>query len=211
MNAALALALLLAAAAPAATTFDYSPASPSGSQIDDYLTRKHSQMAGFGDSFSNYGRTYNVDPRLVVSIAGAETTFGQHVCAEKNAWNWFYRRNCPQSPFASYEAGLERVTRFMRLSYINRGYDSIESIRYKYCATGCDNWVPLVTRFHDEMPYNTTTAPSGSPIAPAPAPASPGSPTSTRDAVRIFGLPPFVLFFAAALVVASWASRAFRR
>lgn len=222
MIAALPLALVLAAAAqvpspPPASNFDYSATSPTAPQIDGYLARKRSPMGGLGKAFFTYGREYNVDPRLLVAIAGAETTFGGHVCAEKNAWNWFYRRNCPQSPFPTYEAGLERVAKFMRLSYINRGYDSIELIRYKYCATGCQNWVALVTEFYREMPLNTMAAPPPTPPASAPNPPAPASnpgaasTAQPREGLRIFGLPPFVLFFAAALIVAVWASRSLRR
>src|SRR5689334_19737897 len=99
MIAGLHVAMLLAAAqmAPPASApqpFDYSPASPAAARIDAYLARKRSPLSGLGASFSGYGRDYNVDPRLVVAIAGAETTFSGHVCVEKNAWNWFYRRNC---------------------------------------------------------------------------------------------------------------------
>ncbi len=195
----LAVAAQTALQAPA-STFDYSPASPAAAQIGDYLARKKSPMVGLGESFSNYGRAYNVEPRLIVAIAGAETGFGRHVCADKNSWNWFYRRNCPESPFPTYEAGLERVTRFMRLSYINRGYDSIQLIRSKYCAAGCENWVGLVSRFYGEMPANAL---------PAPIPTVPAAPP--RDGLRVFGLPPFLLFFAATFVVAIWASRSLRR
>jgi hypothetical protein len=206
--------------APPPSTFDYSAVSPTAAQIDGYLARKRSPMSGLGESFSRLGQEYNVDPRLVVAIAGAETTFGGHVCAERNAWNWFYRRNCPQSPFPTYEAGLERVAKFMRLSYINRGYDSIELIRYKYCAAGCENWIPLVTTFYREMPSNSMAAPPAPVSNPAITPSNPPVTPSTspdpsvpqaRQGARIFGLPPFVLFFAAALIVAAWASRALRR
>ena len=207
---------LLLAAAPTATVFDYSPASPNGVQIDGYLTRKKSPLAGLGESFSTYGRDYNVDPRLIVAIAGAETTFASRVCVEKNAWNWFYGRNCPQSPFASYEAGLERVSRFMRLSYLNRGYDSVELIRYKYCATGCENWVHLVSTFQAEMPANSApsapASPPSTPVTKAPSGVVPPAVTAPdpRSGIRILGLPPFVLFFAAALLVGAWATRSLK-
>jgi len=212
------------AVTPGALSLDYSAASPTAAQIDDYLARKSSPMGGLGESFWSYGREYNVDPRLVVAIAGAESTFGARVCAEKNAWNWFYRRNCPESPFPTYEAGLERVAKFLRLSYINRGYDTVELIQHKYCAAGCENWVPLVTAFYREMPSNLAAAPpsgppaqpishapvlpSNPPVSPSPAPAS--SAAAPQQGLRILGLPPFVLFFAAALIVAVWASRSFR-
>ena len=214
----LGLGFALAVAAqppPVLPNLDYSPESPGTAQIDAYLARKKSPMGGMGESFSTYAREYNVDPRLLVAIAGAETTFGGHVCAERNSWNWFYRRNCPQSPFPTYQAGLERVAKFMRLSYLNRGYDSIELIRYKYCATGCDHWIPLVSAFYREMPSQGAVAsPLPPPAAISPVPVSqapnPQAPP-LREGPRIFGLPPFVLFFAAALMVSVWVSRSLFR
>lgn len=198
-----------------AAGLDYSPASPTPAQIDDYLARKHSPMAGMGNVFSTYGRDYDVDPRLVVAIAGAETTFGQHQCTTNNAWNWFHRRTCPASSFASYQDGAEHVTRFLRRSYINRGYDTIELIRYKYCASGCDRWIPLVTAFHGEMPVNarpTTTPPATSPATPPGALPAPGLPASpSGDDNRIFGIPLYLVFFGGAVLVGAWALKALRR
>lgn len=174
----------VAALAPAfaAQLLDYSGAGPTGPQIDAYLNRKGSPMMGMGGAFANYGRTYNVDPRLVVAISGAETTFGKHLCAPHNAWNWFHHGNCPASPFSSYPAGAEEVTRFLRLSYLNKGYDTVPLIRAKYCAAGCENWVPLVMAFLDEMPAGPLAAPLPSPPAapvpePVPAPAPAGTTT----------------------------------
>jgi len=187
-----------------AATLDYSPASPTPAQIDDYLSRKHSPMAGMGNVFSTYGRDYDVDPRLVVAIAGAETTFGQHQCTANNAWNWFHRRTCPASAFTSYQEGAEHVTRFLRRSYLNRGYDTIELIRYKYCASGCDHWIPLVTAFHGEMPVNAPGAP-----APTLPPATPAS--APADDNRILGIPLYLVFFGGALFVGIWALKALRR
>jgi hypothetical protein len=186
--------------AASAAQLDFSPASPSAAQIDDYLTRKHSPMAGMGSVFAGYGRDYDVDPRLIVAISGAETTFGQHLCAANNAWNWFHRRTCPPSTFTSYQEGAERVTRFMRRSYINKGYDSIELIRYKYCATGCENWVSLVSRFHGEMPVGVPTPPATLPV-PAPPPGD----------NRLFGIPLYLIFFGGAVLVGAWALGHLRR
>ena len=118
----------------------------------------------------------------------------------------FYRRTCPDSPFLSYEAGMDRVTRFMRLSYLNRGYDSIELIRYKYCAAGCDNWVPLVSKFEAEMPVNDV--PPGATNHGRPVSSVPSS--GKRGEVRIFGVPVYALFFVGVLLVASWAFRILR-
>jgi len=215
------------ACAMCAQSLDYSPASPTDAQIDEYLARKSSPMAGMGSVFAGSGRDYDIDPRLVVAIAGAETTFGKHQCADNNAWNWFHHRTCPQSPFAGYKEGAERVTKFMRLSYLNRGYDSVELIQHKYCASGCGNWSGLVATFLNEMPAN---APS--PVPPvkttdmarvepdrATRKAEPGAgvtetkPANEIDGVtaqlgkRVFGVPVYIVLLLGVLAIGAWAAR----
>jgi hypothetical protein len=115
-----------------------------------------------------------VDPRLVVAIAGAESTFGKNLCTANNAWNWFHRRTCPPSAFQNFGEGIERVTKFLRRSYLNKGYTTIPLIQTKYCGSGCQNWTPLVTRFHSEMP-------SAAPAAQAPQKSGPQPPALRRD------------------------------
>src|SRR6266478_4904112 len=75
-----------------------------GGAIDTYLTGKGSPIAGNGSAFFSNGLTYDVDPRLIVGIAGAESTFGLHICSAFNAWNWFWNGFCT-SPFASWAEG----------------------------------------------------------------------------------------------------------
>jgi hypothetical protein len=208
-------ASLVSAPLLAVSALDYSAQSPSAAQIDDFLSRKNSPIAGIGAALVGYARDYDIDPRLVIAIAGAETTFGLHQCTDNNAWNWFHKRACPQSAFTSYQEGAEHVTRFMRLSYLNRGYDTIELIRYKYCTTGCDNWTPLVTSFRDAMPAGAASPPvppASTPVqqpmvTPDPAPSS----APPRGDNQIFGLPRYLVFFLGALFVGAWAISGFKK
>lgn len=63
----------------------------SPSEIDIYLLGKSSPLADHGSVFVNNGLKFDVDPRLVIAIAGAETTFATNMgCnAPFNAWSWF--------------------------------------------------------------------------------------------------------------------------
>jgi membrane-bound lytic murein transglycosylase B len=83
------LVLMALAAWPLAAQvpLEWDATSPNGAQIAAYLQRKNSAMAGIGATLEDLARQYNLDPRLIVAIAGAETTFGKHVCAVNNAWN----------------------------------------------------------------------------------------------------------------------------
>jgi hypothetical protein len=96
--------------------FGYDATAPSAAQIDAWLTNKKSPLAGSGALFDSLGKQYDVDPRLPVAIAGAETTFGRNLCTSNNAWNWFHRRSCPPSTFDNFGEGIERVSKFMRRS-----------------------------------------------------------------------------------------------
>jgi hypothetical protein len=199
--------------------FAFDQTAPNAAQLEDYFKKKAPKLEGTGQDFVSLGKQYNVDPRLIAAIAGGETTFGKHVCAQNNAWNWFHRHTCPPSVFASYAEGIDRVSKFMRLSYINKGYDTIPKIRLKYCAVGCDNWIKLITQFHDEMPMAmpASVAPSNpSPVTSSPVPdkSAPSAPVPVKTAAkappaapdnpgRLFGVPLFAVFYGGAAAVAS--------
>ncbi|PWU08088.1 MAG: hypothetical protein C5B51_08500, partial [Terriglobia bacterium] len=114
-------AAFLAAAAYAATPRD----SPSdcdkelADRIDTYLSG--TPLRGLGYVFVGWGRDFNVDPRLIVAIAGAETSFGANITwGSNNAWNWGWNRgNQSNSPFISFAYGIEQVTSGIRRLYLN--------------------------------------------------------------------------------------------
>jgi hypothetical protein len=122
-------------------------------EIDRYLESKNSPLAGHGEAFLDSGRRWNVDPRLVVAIAGAETTFGTRMCADFNAWNWFYMdtSRCSPNAFDSWEDGIEQVTRGLKQSYLDRGRTTISAIAETYTATDRETWIGNVTLFCQEL------------------------------------------------------------
>jgi hypothetical protein len=125
------------------------------------------------------GKASMVDPRLVLAIARIESGYGAHICGAFNAWNWFYCRSlgtctyamrCVDSPFASWEAGIDTMTSRLKLDYFNNGKTTIAAIGKPYCPeAGCDSWVQQVTSFYSELGGNPNDL-SFSPSCGAPVP-----------------------------------------
>jgi len=116
--------------------------------INTYLQRKRSPMAGLGNVFVDAGIGNGADPRLIVALAGAETSFGKNITwGQYNAWN--YGWNTPQnsSPFESWEHGIAIVTRGIADRYLGgrrRVVDAVQLYNGTYCqggdcATGLNN------------------------------------------------------------------------
>lgn len=105
----------------------------SASVINAYLTRKGSPLNAEGENFMAVGRQYDLDPRFLVAIAGAESGFGTNVTSgTNNAWNWRYHGS--RSPFTSWLTGMTSVAK--GLTKANSVYDLTNtSVFYaKFCA-----------------------------------------------------------------------------
>jgi hypothetical protein len=144
---ALAATMVLPAHAAAATPM------PTAAQIDAYLASKASPMAGQGAAFVASGGRWQLDPRLLVAIAGAESSFGKLTCARHNAWGW----GCPNNPyqFDSWADGIDAVSKGLRTYYVAEGRTTVALINLKYAPLGAANdptglnnhWTTNVSRF----------------------------------------------------------------
>ena len=137
------------------------PAGPvTAAQIDGYLAGKGSPMAGQGRAFVASGAVWHIDPRLLVAIAGAESSFGQITCGSFNAWGY----GCPNNPFGwtSWADAIDTVAQGLRTNYLAEGRTSVVLIQQKYAPSGAANdptglnnyWVANVSRFLTEQGGN---------------------------------------------------------
>ncbi len=121
--------------------------------VDRYLQSKGSPMAGAGAAFVEAGVEYEVDPRLLVAIAGAESYFGVTTCASYNAWGW----GCPTRPqsFDDWAHAIRTVAKGLREGYLDDGLETVGEIHLRYAPPNAKNdptglnfaWPDNVARF----------------------------------------------------------------
>jgi hypothetical protein len=116
---------------PAPPTWPRNPPPIEAGDLDKFLRDRGSPMAGMGEALLDVGWRYNLDPRLLVAIAGADTGFGRVLCTDFNAWNWFWFEWC-NSPFESWRQALDEVARGLRMYYLDQGLTDVDTIARRY-------------------------------------------------------------------------------
>jgi Ca2+-binding RTX toxin-like protein len=137
--------------------------------FDTYLRGKNSPLAGQGYLLDLYGEKYNVDPRLVIAIAGDETRLGLDNgglnCPQyKNLWNILDNGNCAK--YTDWDtkvdsAGnivygpIEQISAQLGKYRDNDKLYTIEAIGKVYCDIKkdpkCVYWVPNVNQYYEEL------------------------------------------------------------
>ena len=129
---------------------------PNAQAIDDYLNSKKSPMVGQGANFTASGNQYNLDPRLLVALAGAETSFGKNITAgQYNALNVLY--NGFNSPFASYQSNINSAA--YSITNPNNGYDltNTATMYSTYCSgPGCSAGLQNLNTFMNQQGADTS-------------------------------------------------------
>ncbi len=86
--------------------------------LEDFLFLYDSPLAPYAQDFVENADKYNLDWRLVASIAGLESTFGKQVPFNSyNAWGWgIYSDNVIR--FNSWPEGIETISKGLRERYL---------------------------------------------------------------------------------------------
>ena len=122
-----------------------------GGAFDSYLRRKKSPLAGRGNMFVNVARNAGIDPRLLLAIAGTETSFMTDPNAappsEHNAWGMG-----PGIQYPSWRAGARATAQNLGQNYIREGLTTLQEIGSKYSPPESNpNWLPNTTKFYNEL------------------------------------------------------------
>jgi hypothetical protein len=78
--------------------------------IDKFLTSRKSVLAGYGAKFVEEADKNEIDWRLLVSIAGRETTFGKNMCKNIKAPNNPFGWGSCKIGFKSIDESIEKVS-----------------------------------------------------------------------------------------------------
>lgn len=174
------------------------------SQLDDYLRSKGSPLAGLGNAFVYYGGQSGVDPRFLVAISGAETSFGTYGPSQR-IHNPFGMG--PGIVYASWEDAIAGAARNLGGS-LYKGSDliTISQIQKRWAPNGAANdptnlnshWFKNVSMYYRELGgdpngsvfIGKAAQPTAIPVAPGVAPGIQGTvaaPSAYGTAVPVPG------------------------
>lgn len=113
-----------------------------------YLARYNSPMQYHTQDFVDAAREYNLDWKLLPSIAGVESTFGKNIPGGYNAYGWgIYGTN--RLYFKSWRDGMFTVAKGLRENYLNKGLNNPYQMNRVYAAS--PYWGGKVTYFMNDL------------------------------------------------------------
>ena len=118
--------------------------------LEGFLLQYDSPLAPYAGDFIKYADEYDLDWRLVASIAGLESTFGKRIPYQSyNGWGWgVYGDNVIN--FDSWTDGIETISHGLRTRYLK---DKPDSDPYFIGPTYASSptWAVRVTFFMNKM------------------------------------------------------------
>ncbi len=127
--------------------------SVSASSIDSYLSGLSSPLNGQGSNFMATGQNYDLDPRLLVSLAGAESTFGENITSGTyNALNVRYNGN--NSNFVSWQSNINGAGKSIRNPANQYNLTNTSTMYSKYCSGNCAEGLKNLNNFMDAQGAN---------------------------------------------------------
>jgi hypothetical protein len=106
-----------------------------------FLRGHRSPMAESAGTFVAVADKYHLDWRLLVAIAGKESSFGLHTPSNSyNAWGWGIPTGAQSGlAFNSWNAGIETVGKGLRTKYYDQGFTSLAQIEASYTPPSAAN------------------------------------------------------------------------
>lgn len=122
--------------------------------LQKYLRKYNSPLYDYADKIVYYSDQYNLDYRLLVAIAGQESTFCRFIPHNSyNCWGWgIYGDNVIR--FSDYEEGIKTVAKGIKENYVDKGLITTEEIMKIYTPSSKGSWSSAIRYFfhHIEKP-----------------------------------------------------------
>lgn len=119
--------------------------------IRQYLEKYKSPLLPYADSVVSLSDQYNLDFRLIVSIAMCESNLCKKIPAGSyNCWGF----ENGETRFRSYEQALEQVSKTLKEGYLDQGLITPEQIMPKYAPPSVAKggpWARCVNQFMNEL------------------------------------------------------------
>lgn len=123
--------------------------------LKDYLGKHNSPLENHAQDFIEAADKYSLDWKLVVSIAGVESTFGKAIpgghdplYTSYNGWGWgVYGDNVLK--FKSWKDAIYTISEGLKTNYVDKGYTEPLSMNRKYASS--KTWGVKVNFFMNEI------------------------------------------------------------
>lgn len=133
---------------PTLTEVSYKQLDEHAKILSDYLASYHSPLQYHAQDFIDAANEYGLDWKLVVSIAGVESTFGKQIPGGFNGWGWgVYGSQAIY--FSSWREGIFTVSKGLKEDYISRGLTDPYSMNRRYAASPA--WGRKVAYFMNDL------------------------------------------------------------
>ncbi len=107
--------------------------TPKPIDLGAFLKEKKSPLADYVPQIMKAANKWRIDPRLIIAIAGGESSFGRNARGF-NAWGIG-----PGRTYASWDAGIDAAAHLLRHNYVGKGLKTLASIGSKWAPLGVAN------------------------------------------------------------------------
>lgn len=119
--------------------------------LRQYMQNYGSPLAPYSDLIVQTADKYSLDYRLVTAISQQESNICKIIPpGSYNCWGWGIHSKGTLG-FASFEDGIEEVSKGLREDYLNKGYLTVNEIMTKYTPQSNGSWAHGVNEFMSEM------------------------------------------------------------
>lgn len=119
--------------------------------VGQYLANYNSKLTPYSSLIVETADKYGLDYRLITAIAQQESNLCKLIpTGSNNCWGWGIHSEGTLG-FSSLESGIETVSKGLKEEYLDKGYETVESIMTKYTPLSNGSWAAGVTQFMSEM------------------------------------------------------------